>query len=856
MNSRKTCYQGFNASRQEQNVQDFRLRDDPWTRYCLHAERNSSVDNFTTVLEETALNNLPSYHDIEHPDQPGQSWPILPNPPRRQTASKTLEVIRFPPQDKGALGSIEDNPHRRSDPPEFGDQQGPEDPQGGNSGGRGYSDSGLVGDNGMPFVEVASYEMTLRLNEALRVRPLMWLPVRLTRLWKGAFSIIPMYQQSSGSIDFLSEQTWKVFHICVPECEEWDPHLIKEHSHVLLTGEMASHITSLFGSILVSTTQLLLDALRKGKSTPSANPTQMSDYNHEIDYLYNELNLESNSQDEKNDQVEDYLERTIDAIEKRIASTIKSMSNRPPSSIQLTKSDMEILSFCLNGSPADMDIAQEKESGCYLAPGRLGCVQVCFNHHAFLYPDSIERYVGEQTASKAVYDSRTGRLRSDITSAVELDTFCRLDQTKIGFVAEFDVVLQESDEWKPSTEEVKQLHEFAAGLGIDYMTITDGDRNSANDAANRTIADEMSLVGGLLTRTISGFKRVDVVWNSDLDAATLINEVAELGTQYLSLSIKTINQEVLGEIRNGELSVPYVKTLDLSSISGTSVLAGKIQNLKVSSAPSKELLHENTSLTSLTLTCPATNPGFKRPFKEIQDIIRPLNDTMEIQRMRLPFRYLFLTNNTNNDLTAAFDLSKQSTVPLALDVTVEESSIPTPLIKSYGEAVRVLNIIGSSNDAYNILKELCEPKKLPKGLVTLTILLEKLTETHVGYLAKILESSKETFAQLALLSQPKDNGVKEKLIALLEKLERCQVLLTQTEQAGISSWITEATPAIVKSNVLVIVKSAAELIVRVPGFSDERIPLLEEVFLRTEPILTELSGPQVIRSQLKPKEHS
>ncbi|KAF9927310.1 hypothetical protein FBU30_003339 [Linnemannia zychae] len=364
---------------------------------------------------------------------------------------------------------------------------------------------------------------------------------------------------------------------------------------------------------------------------------------------------------------------------------------------------------------------------------------------------------------------------------------------------------------------LSQLSESTIDLKIDSITITNRSGDDTSIAVNQEAQNEMNRVRKQATKFIDKFKTVNIVWNSKLDIATLVKELLEnKKTGSFSLVINAGDREVLAEVKD----------------------AKRIHSIEVTGVPPRNPLEqsifENVSLTSLTFKCHATSARFKKIVKDTQDITRLLNDTRESTPVRLPFQYLILMSNTSNVIAALFNIpqpsSVQSITPLTLDVKVKDLPTPTSLIKVYGSAIRVLNITKSSNDASNILKELSDSTHQLKALVTLTLLLKGNQSNHIDYMNKILESSKEKFTQLKLLSRPKDGRVKEKLVATLQRLEGYQILLAQTYECEIENWIKEATPSIGSLNVLIIVKSEMELKAKVPGIGDESITHLEEIF--------------------------
>ncbi|KAG0293764.1 hypothetical protein BGZ96_002347 [Linnemannia gamsii] len=655
------------------------------------------------------------------------------------------------------------------------------------------------------------------------------------------FVTIPMSTLDTDGKPFSMDHTsWKVFRICVgdrskPTTEGWSPHLIHERSYGVVGRDKAARFIQLFGPVLLYKAEKFLANF--GNTYPGTDPAPMSAFNTAISHLRQELSLESDN------QVEPYLEQTVKDLKDSIALYHYSGTSTSPKRYRFTKSDRTLFSLYIakdSPSPDDMDVDDDNESGSCLTADSLGHERcVCRHHHRRLHPGYIHDHVKTQSNGVASYDVETGKITADLKSVAALTAFCNIDPDNVGFVSEFSVKV----DWGARVEDINQLHEFAARLGITTMTISDGDGSEAPDITGRSITDETNHVRQLLLGTIARLKRVSFIWSSSLDVSALVKEISAVREDHLYLVVKDNLLEVSSVIHDGILAASRIKSAlgDLPSVSGESFLTGKAQNLEIAdsnwSTETKDEIQQqiqaSPALTTLIMDCSTTSHAFKSMFKAIDGIVRPLNTG---PHLRLRFKNLILKNNSDNDVAALFDLSKPSQklsiTPRAVDVTARSATVPS-FLRGMGVSIRVLHLIGLTPGCLNVLDDIFYSEIQPDRLVSLTLLLDHIRTNHIDSLKKLLVSSKTTFKQLALIDQPQDPTSRTAVLSALKTLQGFQVLLTKTKTSD-TQWITDATNAIeaTSSSTAIIVESAQELAQIVPSFTNAGLVALKAIFDR------------------------
>ncbi|KAF9106857.1 hypothetical protein BGX29_008274 [Mortierella sp. GBA35] len=651
------------------------------------------------------------------------------------------------------------------------------------------------------------------------------------------FIVLPIREGSALPIE---KSSFKLFNLCVcdankPVAERWMPHLINEY-HKTVDKKHATWFIDLFGPVLHSNTELFLRTLRESKGISSNDPTALTnaplaDYNQTIKHLVRELHLSSN------DQVEGYLQATIYFLKDRITPRFK--SDTTFKQWRLKRSDITLLSSFLTSEDTfdTMAIDSEGAPGAYLTIDSLDRDKfVCYHHYRQLYTTFEQNYVEDKTGGIGQYDTYSGKITANLKSSKDLATLCSIEPARVGFVSEVDVSVC----YNASTEDRRGLHDFAASLGITTITISDSNGTGNLGTSGRSVLDATKHVQQLLRGTTGNLKQVNIIWSPELDVSTLLQDVSRTRRDFLYLSIKTSRQEVSSVMFNGQLDILHVKSkLDGLSYKTEGVsLAEKAQSLAISTSriwndETKDAItsaiKRNSVLSTLTLDCKPNAKDFKVTVASVKKITSQLNAE---QDFRLPLRYLVLKDNTDNDVTALFDLSKEPEgpflKPVVMDITARSDSVTiSSLLKNYGGSIRVLNLIGLSLGCPNHLGDLFHPKPKPNRLVGLMLTLDHLREQHLDTLSEVLALSKETFKQLVLVAQPQLKNAREKLLDMLEYLHHCQVVVTRTKAPGTEMWIEKVQREIHESSTLVVVDSAEELRLMVPELSAEGIKFWE-----------------------------
>ncbi|KAK3840870.1 MAG: hypothetical protein J3R72DRAFT_524893 [Linnemannia gamsii] len=706
--------------------------------------------------------------------------------------------------------------------------------------------------------------------DALKLSPLNYPPARFAEHRSSRsphFFALPVGKSS------IEQCSWKVFRVCTctsspPATGRWNPHLIHEQSYEIVETALAPRFIDVFGPLLVSKANAFLTALRMPMDPSEVNPAPMSDFDRTISHLRRELELATN------DEVVAHLQKTINDLNGRFPGGL-------PKRQRVTRSDLLLFSSFTNVREAiamETDDSQDGHLGAYPTASHFGHERfVCYHHYKQLHPDIVQDHVQERTGGTAEYNIHTGKFSTTITSEDALTRLCSVESAKVGFVSEFDATLEATDTWGASMEDIRRLHAFAASLGIKTMTVS-------GKSSGEGEGEETNHVRALLRDTIAELTKVNVICESKVDVSAILQDVSGARQAPLCLSIKDNSQEVSSEIFSRHLGVRHAK-IALESVplasEGHFFLAGKMQSLEIPSDGSwsseiqgkiSQVLTENTALTSLTLDCKSRGFDFKSVVDAINEIRETLNkpDPQNPPPRRLPFRHVILKDRTDNDATAWFDLTQPTpedytySLPIALDVTSRfppmtpsESSTTassggsmasnqtvSSLLKAYGSVVRVLHLIGPTPSCLSLMGDLLGLATDPVNLVSLTLRLDHLRESHVDDLLEILSSSKNTFKQLALVGRPQDNGedkaatnLLKALGALDETVKGVQVLATRTKVGGIDDWIAEVERVTKEtSSTLVVVESAKEFGEIVPSLTEKGLATLEAIFTSSEPV--------------------
>ncbi|KAF9903144.1 hypothetical protein EC991_004127 [Linnemannia zychae] len=877
--------------------QAFQANRIPAATHFVETDPMAHGQNTRVVLERKIIDEYHGQHPEKymHPGNPGPPPipPTLPfdvdyidtpslDPLRIMAYPSTILIAHFP-EDNGTSRSKAGAPGPRSDD----DEDMSEAPDNSSNTGQGGSGNGsnnnqgngdgfdvFVNDETASFDDPQYYHMA-----ALLLTPMKHPPIGSTRIHPSRIRYLfalPIYaQDDEGNTLPLDRCSWKVFRVCAcastpPVTGRWNPHLIYERSYSVIRGNLAARFLDLFGPHLASNTSAFLTALRKPLDVSDTYPAPMSDRSRALGHLCAELGLGSN------DATELYLQETINDLNSRIASSLKFSQGVSSRRQRLTRSDFAVFSSFLNSAERLLArvIGNDADGvpGAYLTASRPDPERfVCGHHYRLLYPNLDENYIGERIGL-GEYNVGTGKFTATVRSENALTNLLNIESAKVGFVSEFNVTLEDTEDWEASVNDVRQLNKLAVDLGIGAMTMS---------SHTTGIRDETEYVRRLLKDTIEGLIRVRVVWDFELDVSTLLKEVSETRQQLLFLSIKDGHQEVSSGMQSHQLGVSYIKSsLDNVHLESEGhFLAGRAQILEIPSDGSwnpaiqdriSQIIAENLALTALVLDCKSRSHEFIRIIRAM-DAIREVLDTPNPQGTLIrqhPFRYLVLKDRTDNDVTAMFDFLQDnpedsSRQPVALDVTARfppispaetsssESSGGTPqlnqsvstILRAYSGAVRTLHLIGPTSASLSLLGDLLDSAEEPENLESLTLRLDHLRESHVESLDQILSSSKNTFKQLTLVGRPQDSEDDKPETGLLRVLENLdtvvkgvQIVVAKTQLEGVDVWIAEVEKAIKEtSSTFVIVDSARELAESVPSLTEHGIAALEHIFVRSKP---------------------
>ncbi|KAF9547753.1 hypothetical protein EC957_007918 [Mortierella hygrophila] len=816
------------------------------------ARRN---DNFVSVLVTTIGNAFRGYNHIRRATQDV----VVPvSDPRRIRAFRE-EILRVMFVEGGQSHSGVESAEGVDPMDEDDDNNDNNDNDNDDNDNGGHDQFEDDGDDTYGNQSDEMHDFSLEMNASLSIPSLYPAPVEYADPHPSrtrSFFALPVYTlDKERNVHPIEQSSWMVFRVCQSggiklETGTWMPHFIHERSYGIIRHDKAAQFVEFFGAILLSKAKWFRDALLSTSSGTDLAP--MSDQNLAVSHLYRELHLENA------DDFEPYLQKTIEDLEKSVLTNTRTDMSTDE---QHATSSALLSHLEQKESESDAMDVDGDESGAYLTTDKRGRQHhICGYHYNRLYPKYVPGHVETQTDGIVSYETPTGKITAVLTSQDELTALFKIDPDQVGFVSESVITL----DWEASIQDIDKLLEFAARFGIADMTISGGDRQEA-PATPEQVESETNHVRELLKTTATNLTRVTVNWASKLDVSALLKEMSETREDLLYLAIDDSHLKVLSVIYGRHLAVSRIKFAlgDLPSVfgelsesgeplvPGASFLSGKAQSLEISSGVNwssiqtrtettdkfKKMIQASPALTSLAVECPV-GFAFKGVVNAIDEIVRPLNSGAA---PRLKFRDLIVRNSSENDVVALYDLSQSSqeasVTPLALDVTARSDKTISWISKNLGASVRVLHLIGTTPGCLNSLTEIAESERHPDRLVSLTLLLDLIRPSHIVSLDNLLVFSKRSFKQLALIGQPANKDSRTKMLSTLQTLQGFQVLMTRT--AG-TEWIEDATNAVhaSSSSTVTVVKSAEELVQKVPGFTDAGLDCLKILFNRSEPAIT------------------
>ncbi|KAK3840872.1 MAG: hypothetical protein J3R72DRAFT_446554 [Linnemannia gamsii] len=354
----------------------------------------------------------------------------------------------------------------------------------------------------------------------------------------------------------------------------------------------------------------------------------------------------------------------------------------------------------------------------------------------------------------------------------------------------------------------------------------------------------MDEVRGILLHTVNQLEHITITWDSDLDASALLRDVSPLRDSLLYLKIKTGRQEVSSIIFKGHVGVDHVKSDlgDLPLNSKGSFLAERIQSLTIGpgiiSTPIEQTtawkaevssaIQENRALTSLAINCNAQD--FETILDTLRSLLRELHNP---SILRQSLRFIILKDIQNN-ITGRFHLAPlESESPELIDVTAGtiEPAHHSVMLK-YGASIRVLNVLDGHIESSALLRDFAHAK--PTRLVSLMLSLDRFSYQYGNDLSAITTSSKDTLKQLVLIGHPRSNKTLSLLLDTIKSLRGCNVLVTRTGFASITTWIKRLQDVVQKSCRLIVVDSAEEMCLLVPKLSASGLVSLKRSFERNQ----------------------
>ncbi|KAG0274919.1 hypothetical protein BGZ95_009339, partial [Linnemannia exigua] len=646
------------------------------------------------------------------------------------------------------------------------------------------------------------------------------------------FIILPQ-GWTTGSQLKNSQLRYQLFRLCVcgphdPDEHTWDPHLLDEPRPNVRDPQQ---FIDLFAPTLLLSTKMFLASLHisqdpTGSTSTSLPAASFSVPREAFEHIQKELGLFDFG------EVETLLGRMITYLEEALLprqDAADSLRILTPRNFILERSRLSLKDMDLLSRYVDLD--RSYTPSAYLNFDKNGNdLWVCRHHYRCLDPGFRMSYVKRTIKRFGSYHAATGKIDVHLREPKDLALLCRIDPIKASRITDLKVAL----EWSLSLVELTQLVDWARSLDLTTLSMTGRSSGAGpSSASSRSLAAtevDTTLVKNIIRSSHNQLATVTINWDSDLDAATLIQEASLEGHSLQFLTIKTDRQEVLTVMFKSQLGIDHVisELGDLPLESRGSFLARKVQNLTIgpcnlstnmeqAAAWRVELssaFQENRLLTSLTAHCKAKD--FRTILDILHSILRELYTPPSTGRH--PLSYIIL-KDPQNDITAKFNLTPlDHQSPAIIDVQAGTNGLALfPLIRNYGAFIRVLNLIDNSVTNTFLLKTFARSK--PTQLVSLMLTLYNFVPQSGDDLSEILTLSKNTFKQLTLIGYPRTSEAVQSLLNVIRSLHGCDVLITRTEAPDVWRWVERVQRVIDKSSRVIAVTSAEEVRLMVPGRS-------------------------------------
>ncbi|KAK3840898.1 MAG: hypothetical protein J3R72DRAFT_422562 [Linnemannia gamsii] len=644
------------------------------------------------------------------------------------------------------------------------------------------------------------------------------------------FIILPQGWTTGSQLND-SHVRFRLFRMCVcgphdPDEHTWDSHLLDEPRPNVRDPKQ---FIGLFAPTLLLSTKMFLANLRMPQdpvdpASTSLPVSSFSDPRKAFEHIQKELGLFDIS------AVEALLDRMITYLEEvylpRQDATdslqLPTSENPILERAQLSLKDMDLLSRYV-------DLDRSNTPSAYLNFDKDGNdLWVCHHHYRCLDPGFRKSHVKHTIKRFGSYHAATGKIDVHLRTPKDLAVLCRIDPIKASRITELKVALN----WSPSEAEMIQLVGWARRLDLTTLSMTGKSSGAGPSSASSrflcaTQADT-AFVRNIIRSSRNQLSGVTINWDSDLDAAILIQDAPIEGHSLQFLTIKTDRQEVRTVMFNSHLGIDRVISDlgDLPLESRGSFLARKVQNLTIGPcilstnreqaiAWRTELssaIQENRFLRSLTVKCKVKD--IRTILDNFHSILREIYNPPSTRRHQLSY---IILKDPQYDIIAKFNLvPRDHQSPAAIDVQAGTNGPALfTLIRNYGAFIRVLNLIDNSLASTFLLKTFARSK--PTQLVSLMLTLDNYVPQSGDDLSAILTSSKNTFKRLTLIGYPRDPDAVQSLLDVIRSLRKCDVLVTRTEAPDVRGWVEKVQLVIDKSSRAIVVASAEELRLMVPS---------------------------------------
>ncbi|KAF9119264.1 hypothetical protein BGW39_000431 [Mortierella sp. 14UC] len=473
--------------------------------------------------------------------------------------------------------------------------------------------------------------------------------------------------------------------------------------------------------------------------------------------------------------------------------------------------------------------------------------RVCPSCYHRLYPSHDAKYIKNVIGADGEYDEQEGRIEVCPQNRESLRRVCRLDTSKIEFVAEFLFDLA----WGPTAEDLQLICDISYRLGLTSLTISSADAARPANTHDPLLSSHSPwsvessgahlcrLAKALMTDKLS---HLSVVSNEELDARAFLHDLQDL-LPLNKVQVVTVSDpysRYQAALCDGNIHL-LGRESDLSDASATPSaddLNGKLLSFTMTNTDRfssdeemialrdaiKTMIRTNPRLATLSLHCPAAK------FHEAEEMMEIL--LAELASEQTPARRLVtltLVDNMDDHVSASFGLPfNRDPSSIIANVTVHNHGPGLiTFLHNYGPFIRVLN--GNNTFGPAVIQALHDSirREQDSQLTDVTLSLGDLIAESVEVLQSIFQLAQATLRQVTLVGAPSDDQVGQQVLTILNSLELRHVILFDAG-SDMKHWVHQVQESLPAYSSLLVLDRVDELCRIMPGYDDANLEWIKD----------------------------